>query len=282
MEICPPTCYERRRIRVQGSVAMSEGDRSNEVVRAWEELAAWYDEKMGEEGDLWHRTLIDPGLLQVLGQVAGLELLDLGCGNGYLCRLFAREGARVTDVDASAPMIERARQREVREPLGITYHIADAADLSILGDASFDVVVSNMALMDIADAAGAIREAARVLRPGGRLVFSILHPCFDLPGGASGWVIERFDFTSTIWRKVSRYREQFVAPVPWQLDGGRLAYTPAYHRPLSWYVRTLRAAGLVVTAFEEPAPTEEFLAASPQGSWIAEIPLHCVIEARKE
>lgn len=114
------------------------------------------------------------------------------------------------------------------------------------------------------------------------MVFSISHPCFDLPGGASAWVVERIDITSTVWRKVRNDRELFVAPIPWRLEGDRLAYTAAYHRPLSWYVRTLRAAGLVVTAFEEPAPTEEFLSASPQGSWIAEIPLHCVIEARKE
>lgn len=260
---------------------MGKGDPASEAFRAWEELAAWYDEKMGDEGDLWHRTLIDPGLLQVLGPVRALELLDLGCGNGYLCRRFAREGARVTGVDASAAAIERARRREAREPLGITYHVADAADLSVLSDASFDVVVSNMALMDIEDAEGAIREVARVLRPGGRLVFSLSHPCFDLPGGASAWVVERVDFTSTVWRKVHRYRELFAAPVPWRLEGDRLAYTPAYHRPLSWYVRTLRAAGFVVTALEEPAPTEEFLSVSPQGPWIAEIPLHCVIEARK-
>lgn len=261
---------------------MSAGSRSSHAVEAWEELAAWYDEKMGHDGDLWHRTLIDPGLLQVLGPVRGLELLDLGCGNGYLCRRFARESALVTGIDASVAMIERARQREAREPLGITYHVADAADLSVLGDASFDVVVSNMAVMDIEDTDGAIREVARVLRPGGRFVFSILHPCFDLPGGASAWVVERVDFTSTVWRKVRSYRELFVAPVPWRLEGDRLAYTPAYHRPLSWYVRTLRAAGFVATALEEPAPTEEFLADSPQGPWIAEIPLHCVIEARKE
>ena len=48
-----------------------------------------------------------------------------------------------------------------------------------------------------------------------------------------------------------------------------------------WYFRTLRAAGMVVAAFEEPEPTEEFLASSEQGSWIAEIPLHCVLEAWK-
>ena len=56
--------------------------------------------------------------------------------------------------------------------------------------------------------------------------------------------------------------------------------TRAYHRSLSWYFRTLRASGLVVAALEEPEPTEEFLN-DEQAPWIAEIPLHCVIEAWK-
>ena len=62
---------------------------------------------------------------------------------------------------------------------------------------------------------------------------------------------------------------------------GQTVITRTHHRPLSWYFRTLRAAGLVVAALEEPEPTEEFLASSSQGPWIAEIPLHCVIEAWK-
>jgi hypothetical protein len=84
-----------------------------------------------------------------------------------------------------------------------------------------------------------------------------------------------------IWRKMSHYREMTVAEVPWLRVADQVVHTHAYHRPLSWYVRTLHACGLAVTAFEEPEPSEEFLAASPQGPWIAEIPLHCVIEACK-
>ena len=57
--------------------------------------------------------------------------------------------------------------------------------------------------------------------------------------------------------------------------------TPYYHRPLSWYFRAIGRAGLAVTAFEEPEPTEEFVTESSQGAYLREIPLHCVIEARK-
>jgi SAM-dependent methyltransferase len=197
-----------------------------------------------------------------------------------MSRRFARQGASVTAADTNAPLIERARQREAREPLGITYLLADAAHMDLLPDGAFDLVVCNMALMDIEDAAGAIQEVSRVLAPGGRFVASLAHPCFDKVN-TSGWVIERIYPVTTIWRKMSRYREIAVADVPWLRVPDQTVYTRAYHRPLSWYVRTLRAAGLVIAALEEPAPTEEFMAASQQGPWIAEIPVHCVIEAWK-
>jgi ubiquinone/menaquinone biosynthesis C-methylase UbiE len=252
-----------------------------ESQSGWEELAAWYDERQGDDGDLWHRTLIDPALFRVLGPVDGEAILDLACGNGYISRRLAREGSRVTAVDLSAPMIERARQREERQPLGITYHLGDAARLDMLSDASFDTVVCNMALMDIPDAQAAVNEAARVLRPHGRFVVSLEHPCFT-PVNASAWDVEVVNYTVTVWRKVRRYRELFDDWVPWRLASDTFQRTRSYHRPLSWYFSALRAAGLAVVALEEPEPTDEFLASeSPQASWIAEVPLHCVIDARK-
>lgn len=249
-------------------------------ISGWNQMADWWDEKLGDEGDLWHRTLIDPPLLQLVGDVKGVRLLDLACGNGYLSRRFARQGAIVTSVDANEPVIERARMREAQESLGITYHVADAAHLPMLEEGTFDLVVCNMALMDIEDASGAIQEVARVLRQKGRFVASLSHPCFDKVN-TSGWAIELIYPTTTIWRKMSHYREIAVDELPWQQAPGQIVYTRAYHRPLSWYFGTLRASGLVVAAFEEPEPTEEFLTSSPEGPWIAEIPLHCVIEAWK-
>jgi ubiquinone/menaquinone biosynthesis C-methylase UbiE len=246
----------------------------------WEQMTEWWDLKLGDEGDLWHRTLIDPPLLRLVGEVNGLHVLDLACGNGYLSRRFARQGATVTGVDANAPLIERVSAREAQKPLGITYHVADAAHLVMLADNTFDLVVCNMALMDIEDAASAIQEVARVLRPKGRFVASLSHPCFDKVN-TSGWDIEHIYPNTTIWRKMSHYRELATSDIPWLRVQGQIVYTHAYHRPLSWYFRTLRAAGLFVAALEEPEPTEEFLANDEQGPWIAEIPMHCVIEAWK-
>lgn len=155
----------------------------------WDQMTDWWDAKMSDDGDLWHRTLIDPPLLHLVGEGSGVHLLDLACGNGYLSRRFARQGAIVTSVDANAALIERARVREAQEPLGIIYHVADVAHLAMLADGTFDLVVCNMALMDIENAVGAIQEVARVLRSKGRFVASLSHPCFDKVN-TSGWDIE--------------------------------------------------------------------------------------------
>jgi SAM-dependent methyltransferase len=256
-----------------------DSTRSRSGPEHWQELATWYDQKQGDGGDLWHRALIDPALFALIGEVAGLEVLDLACGNGYIARRLARAGARVTAVDASARIVELAQAREAVEPLGISYQVADAARLDRLTTASVDLVVCNMALMDIADAAGALVEVSRLLRPGGRLVASIGHPCFNADG--STWLVEKTGFQDTVSREIRRYRDLSEFACLWRVGAGDFRRTPIYHRPLSWYVRALRAAGLAVVALEEPAPTAEFLARDDQGSYIAQIPLHLVIEAIK-
>jgi SAM-dependent methyltransferase len=188
-----------------------------------------------------------------------------------------QEGAKVAGVDACAPLIERARIREAKEPLGITYHVADAAHLPMFEEGSFDLVASNMALMDIESAEGAIREVGRVLKNRGRFVASLCHPCFD-QGPSSTWLIERFFRSMKVWRKIARYRQPFADDMPWGIDE-RTVSTIGYHRPLSWYARVFRDAGFLIRSLDEPEPTKEFVEGSPQGSYVVEIPLHLVIEA---
>lgn len=248
------------------------------MIEDWEDFADWWDKKQGDEGDLWHRTLIDPAVLRVLGNVSSKDILDLGCGNGYFSRRLSRMGAHVTGIDCSKSIVERAREREALSPLGITYHVADASGLSMLASSSFDIALANMTLDDMKDADGAIRECARVLRDRGRFVASISHPCFDM-GKQTSWLVERVGLDTQVYRKVgSNYRNTFEDLVEWRIDEGERMQTKWYHRPLSWYVRTLRNAGFVVTALEEPEPQGEFLQQTNQ-PWIQMIPVHCVFEA---
>jgi ubiquinone/menaquinone biosynthesis C-methylase UbiE len=249
-------------------------------MKNWEDLSDWYDKKQGETGDLWHRALIDPTLLRVLGRTRGKDVLDLGCGNGYLSRRLARTGAGVTAVDSSARMIRNAKSHDPENSLRITYVCSDASKLTSIKDASFDLAFANMSLMDIRDAKGALREVSRVLRKGGRFVASIYHPCFD-NGSNSGWLLEKVMFETKVFRRIRAYRKPFSERVPWSLQGGERRYTLSFHRPLSWYARAMRSSGLAITALEEPEGTEEFRETDPDGAGYAEVPLHLVFEATK-
>ncbi len=242
----------------------------------------WYGEKQGDTGDVWHRTLIDPGLFRLLGRLPrGTRVLDIGCGNGYIARRLSRDGARVVGVDASRELIEYAREEERVHPLGIVYHLSDAARLPIREKGVFDVAVANMSLLDIKDAEGAIRELARVVRPGGRFVFSISHPCFDVDTD-SAWSVERRAGKPLVFRKVARYRIPHSDQYVWNLAEGRTARTTGYHRPLSWYAQVLRRHAWSILDMDEPAPLQGYQSERVRKEWIDAIPLHLVVEARRD
>ena len=249
-------------------------------MREWEDLSDWYDKKQGEDGDLWHRALIDPVLLRLIGDPGDKDILDLGSGNGYLSRRLARQGGRVTAVDSSLRMIENARSHDPGDSLKIAYIHSDANRLDTIGSESLDLVFANMSLMDIEDGGGAIREVGRILRKGGRFVASISHPCFD-NGSNSGWLVEKVMLETRVYRMIRAYREPFAEQIPWRLQSGEKRYTPSFHRPLSWYARALGASGMAIAALEEPEPTEEFLEKESNGAAFREVPLHLVFEAIK-
>jgi ubiquinone/menaquinone biosynthesis C-methylase UbiE len=206
----------------------------NRPMPAYDEVAEAYSRTLDPDG----AGLADPILAGLIGDVAGQEVLSLACGQGQDARLLARLGATVTGVDISEEMLRHARRHEAAEPRGITYLQGDVEDPSALAEGSFDGVVCHMALMDIPDLAATIRSVARVLRPGGWFVFSIVHPCYH-PHVAilSDYLLDH------------RYRKD--KPVDWLPPN-------AYHRPLGAYVDELARTG-----FRLERVVEEHMAGRP-------------------
>ena len=146
-----------------------------------------------DASDDWQRTasilLSDftarPFLMEWCQPVDGLDVLDLGCGEGYFARGLKERGAgRIRGVDVSEEMIRGAQQRETKEQLGIEYRAGDAGDLPDVEDGAVDLCVAVFLFnyVDLARTRHIMREVHRVLRPGGRFVFAVPHPSLAFLG----------------------------------------------------------------------------------------------------
>lgn len=129
------------------------------------------------------------------------------------------------------------------------------SNLEMLQDETFDIAVSNLVLMDVTDLNKAMKELHRVLKKNGKLVFSIMHPCFSSPP-IHGWFREPRDSQREedwLHWKVDRYFERGMET--WQLYDCPATYS--FHRPLSDYMETLFANDFIITNFEEPVPSKK-------------------------
>lgn len=204
-----------------------------EAIAAWSHYPEHLIEGFGEEGDLVRQYLLNPTIFSLLEDVRSKRILDVGCGQGYLCRLLAKKGARVTGVEPTQAFIRYARHREEGDQLGIEYVQADLSIWTPPPD-PFDAVIANMVLMDIPDYEPALKNCVAALAREGKLIVSLLHPCFEETGSAwkdKGYV-EIHDY----------FRERAV-----KQDFGYYI-----HRPLSSYLNSIIQAGCLLQKVIEP------------------------------
>jgi len=197
----------------------------------------------------------------------GLRTVDVGCGEGRLTRHMKDLGHRIVGIDASPSMIAAARGSDPSMDL----RIADATTLP-LEDGSADLAVAFMTLHDIDAMPRAVAEIARILVPGGRLCFAIVHPinsagrfersAADAPFVISGDYLRPFTFSETVER-----------------DGLTMTFH-SRHRPLEAYFAALGDAGFVVEALREPAIPEHALESDNSRRW-QRLPLFLHVHARR-
>jgi SAM-dependent methyltransferase len=194
---------------------------SEHAIRAW-----------AAEDITWGIFDIPEAEMDVLGPVAGLDVVELGCGTAYFSAWLARRGACPVAVDVSPAQLATARRCQDQADLWFPLIEADAGDVP-LPAASFDLALSECGASVYCDPQRWIPEAARLLRPGGRLVFhtvsvlvTLCRPAAGPAGGELAWP----------QREVSR------------LHGDRgIEFHPGHGE----WISMLRAAGFVVDALHE-------------------------------
>ncbi|WP_089006095.1 class I SAM-dependent methyltransferase [Micromonospora viridifaciens] len=131
---------------------------------------------LGDVDFVWCPEGLREADARLLGEVAGRRILELGCGAAAAARWLATQGARPVALDLSAGMLRHAAQAAARTGVRVPLVQADALALPF-ADAAFDTVCTAFgAIPFVADSAAVMREVFRVLRPGGRWVFSVTHP----------------------------------------------------------------------------------------------------------
>jgi 2-polyprenyl-3-methyl-5-hydroxy-6-metoxy-1,4-benzoquinol methylase len=255
---------------------MSNSSKENIRAReAWDMNAQFWDERMADGNDFFI-SLIWPSVEKLLRPLPGEKLLDIACGNGLTSRRLAEAGATVVAFDFSEEMIRAARTRPIDGQ--IDYRVVDATDadaLRALGPSAFDGALCNMALMDMSDIRPLMNAVASLLRPGGRFVFSLLHPCFNNPSIVQmGELQDREgEFVTTYSVKVSRYLTPYTQ-VGLAMHGQPVPH-PYFHRPLGLLLQDMFDAGFTLDALEERAFPPENSGGSTPFSWngrFSEIP----------
>jgi len=213
------------------------------VSSGWDESAAAWISEVGDLGDFGRRFVLDQPMLERvrLGvqtrSTSSQSALDVGCGEGRFCRMLQPLGLRTVGIDPTLALVARALELD---PMG-DYRVGMAERLDF-EDQSFDLVVSYLSLIDIAELGTALTEMARVLRPGGSLLVANL----------TGFTTAGLVFGGRRPRgadKHAGYLDEHSSQVSW---GGISIRN--WHRPLETYMTGFLGAGLHLRHFAEPRP----------------------------
>jgi SAM-dependent methyltransferase len=215
--------------------------------------------------------------------VRGERWLDAGCGEGRLARVLARRGAAVLGVDAAPGLVRAARRRAASLPASargrLAFAVSDLSARGLVAARSLDGVLCAMALMHAPRIEPAIRSWARALRPGGRLVLVLPHPCFMGPSTAWGARLPQvpkgepaleelrvFDYPAT-GRQTFRFSDDFSA------------VTVNHHRSLETTQKALAAAGFLTRRLDEPRAPAALVRRDTRWDAYRRVPFFLVWEA---
>ncbi|MBI2743303.1 MAG: class I SAM-dependent methyltransferase [Chlamydiales bacterium] len=215
---------------------------------SWESSNRWYDKIVGPKGHYYHQRVVLPGVMKLLNLSATSEnkLLDLACGQGVLSRHLPR-GTGYLGVDASPSLIQAA-ERQKQE----ASHHFKVADLKLplsIKERDFSHATIILALQNIAEPQMVLKNAASLLKKGGRFILVLSHPCFRIPRQSS-WQIDQQKKIQ--FRRIDRYYSPLEIPIQTNPShGDESASTWTYHHPLSSYSLWLKEAGFVIEQMEE-------------------------------
>ena len=211
----------------------------------WDQASRWYDSLVGMSGSDYHQTIVMPGVLKLLELKPGRRVLDLACGQGVFSRFLLEKKINPEGLDSSEELLRMARSRSIKL---IPYHLGNAGDAKVLNGQEFDGIACLLAVQNIEKIEPVFQNVARWLKPKGKFVMVLTHPCFRIPRQTHwGWDEDK----KIEYRRVDRYANEMKIPILTPPFVDKVNFTMTYHRPLQNYFSALLKAGLYVDCLEE-------------------------------
>jgi len=249
---------------------------SDNEIKQWNKIAEEYNNFI-QKGDIFRIQLLDEAVLSLLGNLNGKNILDAGCGQGYFSKILSDKGAeKVIGIDGSENLIELAKNN-YPENKKLQFFVQNLKNPLPFKNNEFDIIISNLTLMDFDPIDATINELTRVLAPNGYFVFSILHPLF-----ANGYLHK--NLKEKIFHQPPHYAiSNYITPFQkkWRIQNINRP-TTIYHRPIEYYTNLLFSNSLVISQIKEPVFQKRFT--KDKNNFIklsAEIPVFLIMKAIK-
>lgn len=215
---------------------------------SWEGVHDWYSHLVGNQGHYYHQYVILPKVTEILGKLKEKPstFLDLACGQGILARSLP-ESVEYWGVDLSESLIREAKKLDIKKKRN--FLVADITKDFQLPIKQFDFATIILAIQDVADPEGAIKQASCYLKKGGHLLIVMNHPCFRIPR-QTAWGID--EPKKLQYRRVDGYLRPNTIPIQTAPGKGAGSPTVSYtHYPLSSYSKWLNNNSLVIEVLDE-------------------------------
>jgi len=216
---------------------------NNRNDTSWESSHKWYDSIVGEKGHYYHEHVVLPNTFRLLALQSGDSVLDLGCGQGVLSRHLPPQ-VDYAGVDASPSLIKEAKKRSQKP-----FYVADITKPLTLKHPPFSHATLILVIQNLEDHENALENASRCLKPGGKLLLVLNHPCFRIPRQSS-WGID--EPKKLQYRRLDLYMSPLKIPIQTKPSAGEASETTwSFHHPLSAYVQALTKSGFLIEKLEE-------------------------------